>query len=125
MNKVIYPQKRKFSRYDDHHYLLYLNEEVVEDYIPDDAQEDFTPITAYSYTGDQEDGSTMIHAIEATYEAFVSGLIRTRYSADQVEAILLNIQSNNPERQTEFQDELDQLNAFREECKAKAASLLE
>lgn len=56
---------------------------------------------------------------------FVSGLIRTRYSADQVEAILLNVQSENTERQAEFQLELTQLNNFREECKVIASALLE
>ena len=70
-------------------------------------------------------GIELIKATEATYDQFVSGLIRSRYSADQVEAILLNIQSNDPDRMAEFQQELDTLNAYRDECKLIASELLE
>ena len=125
MNTVIYPAKRSYIRYDDNHFLLYLNEEVIEDYLPEDAEEGVEPATVYSYTGSSTDGGTLISAKIDTYEAFVSGLVRTRYSSDQVDAILLNVQSNNPERAVEFQQELDDLNAFREECKQIAASLIE
>lgn len=125
MNTVIYPHQKTYNRYDNDHYLLYLNEETIPDYLPEDAPEGTDPVTAYSYTGPQEDGGTLIKAVEQNYDAFVSGLIRTRYSADQVEAILLNVQSSNPDRMPEFLLELDQLNAFREECKQIAAGLLQ
>lgn len=124
MNTVIYPAKRSYIRYDDNHFLLYLNEEVIEDYLPEDAEEGTTPAAAYSYTGSFPDGGTLISAKVDTYEAFVSGLVRSRYSSDQVEAIILNLQSNDLERIVEFQQEMDDLNNWRAECKQIAADLL-
>ena len=125
MNTAIYPKQKTFNRYDDDHFLLYLNEEIIDNYVPEDAEEGTNPITAYQYSGTFPDGGTLIEAKNETYDNFVSGLIRTRYSADQVEAILINIQSNNPERMAEFENELNQLNAFRDECKQKVSILFE
>lgn len=125
MKTVIYFSRKTFNHYDNERYLLYLNEEIIQNYVPEDAPEGVEPVTAYSYTGTEEDGGTLISAKEQSYEAFVSGLIRTRYSADRVEAILLNVQSENTERQAEFQLELNQLNTFRDECKAIASALLQ
>lgn len=125
MNRKIYPTRKTFVRYDDERYLLYLNEEVLENHIPDDVSEETPAGTYYAYTGTEEDGGTLINAKEASYEAFVSGLVRTRYSADQVEAILLNVQSGDTSRITEFQQELGDLNAFRQECKNLSLGLLE
>lgn len=116
-----YTQKKKFSKYDAGHYLLYLNEQAATKIM----EEGEDPVPGYEYTGNFGDGGTLIRATEATYDQFVSGLIRSRYSADQVEAILLNIQSNDPARMAEFQQELDTLNAYREECKKVIAELLE
>lgn len=124
MNTVIYPAKRSYIRYDDNHFLLYLNEEVIEDYLPEDAEEGVEPATVYSYTGSSTDGGTLISAKIDTYEAFVSGLVRSRYSSDQVEAIILNLQSNDPERIDEFRQEMDDLNNWRAKCKQIAADLL-
>lgn len=124
MKTAIYPTRKTWNRYDNDRYLLYLNEQIIEDYLPENDLE-AVPTIGYSYTGSEEDGGTLIYATDATYEKFVSGLIRTRYSADQVEAILLNVQSENTERQAEFQLELTQLNNFREECKVIASALLQ
>ena len=123
MKTAIYPARKTFNHYDNERYLLYLNEEIIENYVPENDPES-EPSTAYSYTGSEEDGGTLIVASDATYEKFVSGLIRTRYTADQVESILLNVQSNNPDRIQEFQLELETLNAFREECKQIVTDLL-
>lgn len=124
MNRVIYPKKKKYIRFDDNRFLVYLNEEVLDGYVPDDAPD--TPAgTYYAYIGQEEDGGTMISANEANYEQFVAGLIRSRYSADNVEAILLNVQSGDESRMAEFLQELDDLTAFRAQCKNIASSLLE
>lgn len=123
MKTEIYPQRKLFVQYDNEHFLLYLNEEVLESHVPDDAP-DAPAGTYYAYTGTQDDGGTLIRAKEANYDAFVSGLIRTRYSSDQVEAILLNVQSGDPDRIAEFQQELNDLNSFRQECKDTVIELL-
>ena len=119
MHTQFYTEKKTYVKYDSNHYILYLNEVIA------DRDEDGVIVHGFEYSGNFEDGGTMIKAKEATYDSFVSGLIRTRYSADQVEAIILNYQSNNPERMDEFENELNQLNAFRDECKQKVSVLLD
>lgn len=120
MHTQFYTEKKTYSKYDESHYLLYINEQEATKVMEDGED----PISGYEYTGNFPDGGTLIKAAEATYDQFVSGLIRTRYSADKVEAILLNIQSDNVDRMTEFQQELDNLNAFRDECKEVVHQLL-
>ena len=131
MNKVYYPTQKTFVKYDEEHFLLYLNEEIVEDYLPENAEEDTAPFTAYAYSGTEPDGSTKIKATEATYPQFVTGLIRTEYSADAVEAIMLNYQSYSGEevgpngaKNKEIRLEWEDLNDFRQECKDAVALLL-
>ena len=118
MYTQFYTEKRTYVKYDSNHYILYLNEVIA------DRDEDGVIVHGFEYTGNFDDGGTIIKATEATYDQFVSGLIRSRYSADQVEAILLNIQSNDPARMAEFQQELDTINAYRDECKGIVHSLL-
>jgi hypothetical protein len=123
MNRVIYPQRRTYVKYDDNHYLVYINEEVLKDFVPEDAPES-KPSTHYAYSGTDEDGGTLITANDATYEKFVSGLIRSRYSADEVEAILLNSVSTDKERKAKALQKLEELNSFRVECKSVITALL-
>lgn len=126
MNKNYYPTQKTFVKYDDEHFLLYLNEEIVEDYLPENAEDGAVPFTAYAYWGTEPDGSTKIKATEATYPQFVSGLIRTQYSADAVEAILLNSQSTfDAPKEAEHKLEFADLEEFRQECKDAIASLLQ
>lgn len=126
MKKVYYPTQKTFVKYDDEHFLLYLNEEIVEDYLPENAEDGAVPFTAYAYSGTEPDGSTKIKATEATYPQFVSGLIRTQYSADAVEAILLNSQSTfDAPKEAEHKLEFADLEEFRQECKDAIASLLQ
>ena len=66
----------------------------------------------------------MIEAKDATYDAFVSGLVRRKYSADRVEAITLNKLSGNKERSVEFEREFKALEAYRQVCKEQAKSVL-
>lgn len=115
-----YTEKKKYTKYDNDRYILYLNEEAVT-MVDEDGNEE----SGFSYTGNFEDGGTIINATEPTYDQFVSGLIRTRFSADQVEAIILNHQSGDIDRADEFKQELDDLNLFREECKNAIKLLLE
>lgn len=81
------------------------------------------PVNGYSYTGDEEDGSTLIDAKGVTADnmrgKFISGLIRKRYSQDEVVTIILNgLQSE------EHAQEMAALQAYREECKQKVDDLL-
>ena len=130
----IYAEKKTFSKFDNEHYLCYLNEQR-EEYSPEsDARSGevtepvSAPVLGYAYTGDMVDGGTLIEAKEATYDEFVSGLIRTRYSASRVEAIQSNrmIALVNPEheRAAEFISEWDDFQSYREQCKEQADALI-
>ncbi len=129
---AIYPEKRTFEKYDGSHYALYLNEQVAE-YTPmanmEREAEQVAPISGFSYTGSQEDGSTLIKAEQATYADFVSGLIRLRYSNDAVEAInsnmILALQSPKNVRASEFIAEHEEYQTYRAECKVMVSALFE
>lgn len=131
---VNYPEKRTFAPFDKEQYLLYLGENPVT-YVPDaptiaagETRESLEPVEGYSYTGTYPDGGTLIEAKEATYEAFVSGLIRRRYSADEVEALQANMVETlvNPAhpRAEEFTQLWGEFQQYRDECKANAKAVL-
>ena len=124
--RQVYLDRKSFVKYSDTEYLLYLDEEVIPDYVPENSMGETKPepTTAYAYTGDVKDGGTMIEAKDANYDAFVSGLIRKKYSADRVEAITLNKLSGNKERSVEFEREFKTLEAYRQVCKEYAKSVL-
>lgn len=123
---IIYTTPKKYVKYDKDHYLLYLNETIIENYIPNDCE--IAAVTAYKYAGDQEDGATKINATEVEYGAFVAGLIRKRYSESDAEAIqsnmLVAVSQPSHSRAVEFLEEFNVYQRYREECKAKIATLL-
>lgn len=125
--RQIYTDRKTYNQFDNNHFLLYLNEEVIEDYTPEvrDGESMLESCTAYAYTGSEKDGGTLIEAQEATYDAFVSGLVRREYSADRVEAITLNKLSSDNERKAEFDAEFSELEDYRNSCKAQARVILE
>lgn len=127
--KKIYPSRKSFVKFDDDHYLLYLGEQQVDNYQPEpitpgtapSAEESSeTAITAFSYEGPEPDGSTKISAPEATYGAFTAGLVRLKYTQDEVEAILANKGDGNEEHQAEF----DKYQAWRIQAKEMATEVL-
>lgn len=123
--RQIYTEKKTYSQFDESHFILYLNEEIVNDYVPEMQANDSKPepCTAYAYTGTERDGGTLIEAKDATYDTFVSGLVRKRYSADKVEAITLNKLSENLERKAEFDAEFNVLEEYRNLCKTQVREL--
>lgn len=64
--RAIYTERKTFVKYDDNHYLLYLNEEVLENHVPEGhgGEPEPEPRVAYAYTGTCEDGGTLIEAAE-------------------------------------------------------------
>ena len=99
MNRVVYLQRMSYTRYDDTHCLAYLNEEVIENHIPEDAPEDFKPVTAYAYSGPELDGGTMLDAPDDSRDSLINGIIRSRYSQTEEDAIKTHqiILLKNPE----------------------------
>ena len=130
--KKIYPTRKSFVKFDDDHFLLYLAEQVIEDYQPepntpgsptpaaDDTEPVASGITAYSYEGTEPDGSTKIAAQEATYGAFTAGLVRLKYSQDEVEAILANRGDGDETHEAEF----EAYQSWRKEAKEIAKEIL-
>lgn len=121
MKTAAYRERRTFLKYDDKHYLLYLNEQrgTFTDPNPD-AEAAFE---GYSYCGDMDDGATCIQAADVTdadrRDKFIAGLIATRYSIDAQIATLAN-GSQDAARAAEFAA----FARFREECKAQVDELL-
>lgn len=126
MFRQIYTEKKTYSQFDGSHFLLYLQEEIIEDYVPElrEGESPLEPCTAYAYTGTEKDGGTLIEASTASYDAFVSGLVRKKYSADRVEAITLNKLSSNEERRAEFDAEFAELEEYRNTCKLQAKAII-
>ena len=120
--KKVYLQRMKYQKYDDNRHILYLNEEKIEGYVPESDQEgeETKPCTAYSYEGPELDGGTIINADKANYDDFVAGLVRLKYSQNQVEAILLNYGDGSEEHLAEY----NELQLYRKECKQIAAEVL-
>ena len=118
MNTAFNPQRQNYAKYDDNHYLLFLQEKEAEQ-----KDEHGNTVNGYTYTGTGIDGSTLIEATDVTSEnmrgKFISGLIRKRYSQDEVEAIILN-----GNQSMEHAAEMDALQAYRDDCKRKVDELL-
>lgn len=83
MYKVSYIGRKNFVKFDDEHYLLYLNEEQAE--VKNEESGDI--MQGYTYTGSQPDGGTLVEAKDVTDDnrraKFVAGLIGTEYDIDR------------------------------------------
>ena len=90
MYKVSYIGRKNFVKFDDKHYLLYLNEEQAE--VKNEESGDI--MQGYAYTGSQPDGGTLVEAKDVNDDnrraKFVAGLIGTEYDIDSQIAILAN-----------------------------------
>ena len=121
MNRAIYLRPMTFSRYDAKRCLVYLNEEVIDNHVPEDAPEDFKPVTAYAYTGTEEDGGTLIMATDETRDSLVNGIIRTRYSQSEEDAIKTHqielLKDATIAKAADYEAEWTEFNAVREMAK--------
>ena len=89
VNRVIYPQRRSFEKYDGNHLVVYLNEEIIPDYVPEemDRQPMPEPTTAYAYQGTMKDGGTLIECSSTSRNDLVNGIIRCQYTQSEEDAI--------------------------------------
>ena len=82
-------QHQSYMKYDNSHYLLFLNEQEAEQ-----TNEIGEKIKGYTYTGPRQDGSTLIEATGVTPEnirgKFIAGLLGLEYSIDDQIALLSN-----------------------------------
>ena len=112
------PQRQTFVKYDDNHYLLFLNEHAAEQ------EDEFSgKISGYTYTGTMPDGSTLIEATGVTAETmrgkFIAGLIGLEYSIDDQIALLANGEDSE-----EHSEELTRFLTFRQSVKEEIDKLL-
>lgn len=112
------PHRQSYMKYDNEHYLLFLNEQEAEQ-----NNEEGETIKGYTYTGPRQDGSTLIEATGVTQEnirgKFIAGLIGLEYSLDDQIAILAN-----GEDSTEHSEELTRFLTFRQSVKEEIDKLL-
>lgn len=87
--RAIYLQPRSFEKYDNSKFIVYLNEEVIDNYIPEfrEGEKSPRPVTAYAYTGPMKDGGTLIDAVSADRDSLINGIIRSRFSQSEEDAI--------------------------------------
>ena len=120
MNTASYTERKNYVKYDNEHYLLYLNEESAE---ITSGESDET-VEGYAYSGAEADGGTMIAASDVTDDnrraKFIAGLIGVEYDMDAQIAILANGDDTG-----EHATELEEFAAYRASCKAAVDELLE
>lgn len=122
MNTVNYTERKNFVKFDEKHYLLYLNEQPADVEVGGD-QEERQTVKGFSYTGPEIDGSTKIQASDVTdanrRSKFIAGLLGTEYSIDDQIALLANDDDTN-----EHAEELAVFLADRKEIKKVIDELL-
>lgn len=120
MNRKVYTEPKTLVKYDDSHYMAYLNEEIVENYVPDgrDGEEASEPVTGYAYVGTEPDGGTLIVAAGTDRDSLINGIIRSRYTQTEEDAIKTHqiIRLSNPEcnKAGEYEEEWNTFCTFRE-----------
>ena len=118
MNTAFNPARQNYVKYDDNHYLLFLNEQEAEQ-----TNENGDKVKGYTYTGTRTDGSTLIEATDVTAEnmrsKFIAGLIGTEYTKDDQIALLANGEDTN-----EHAEELEKFRAVRAAAKKAVDELL-
>lgn len=96
MKRTVYQERRTYLRYDEQHIIGYLNEEVLENYVPqntrpgeNESEEEPEPWpVAYAYTGTESDGGTVMPCTKQDdYGEIANAIIRSRYSESQELAI--------------------------------------
>ena len=111
-------QRQTYIKYDNSHYLLFLNEQEAEQ------EDEFSgKISGYTYTGTMPDGSTLIEATGVTAENMrgksIAGPIGIEYSKDDQTALRANGAGTN-----EHAEELEKFKAVRAAAKKAVDELL-
>ena len=124
MNKAIYTEPRTFEKYDNTRFMVYLNQEVIPDYVPEVFESDNKPdpVTAYAYTGTEVDGGTLIEATSPDRDSLINGIIRSRYTQSEEDAIKTHqielLKDAGIAKAAEYEAEWAEFNAVREMAKA-------
>ena len=118
---AVYQTRKTYMKYDEKHIIGYLNEEVLENYTPQDQPEGGEPVVwpvAYRYTGTERDGGTVMPCTNMHDTGDVANaIIRSRYTESQELAIHRHAQNGDYE---ETPTEYEEYNAFCEAAVAQA-----
>ena len=118
MTTSLNPHRQSYTKYDNTHYLLFLNEQEAEQ-----TNEDGEKIKGYTYTGTMPDGSTLIEATGVTAEnmrgKFIAGILGLDYSIDDQIALLANGEDSE-----QHSEELAAFTSARREAKKVVDELL-
>lgn len=120
MNKSVYRNPMSFVKYDDTRYMVYLNERVIENYVPTNIEPgiEIEPYTAYEYTGPMTDGGTLIECTSSGRNELINGIIRSRYSQTEEDALKTHQieilkDAVDAEKIAEYEAEWNEFNDFR------------
>jgi hypothetical protein len=124
MKRKIYTEERTRTQFDDTRTIVYLHKETIEGYVPEtegiEGESAAEPVTAYAYTGPEEDGGTLIVAKADDRDSIINGIIRSRYSQSQEDSIkthqLLLMKNPACDKADDYNAEWDAFNAFRQEA---------
>ncbi len=122
MKRAIYTERKTLVKYDDNRYMAYLSEEVIKDYVPKgrEGEESPEPVTGYAYTGTEPDGGTLIVATDMSRDSLINGIIRSRYSQTEEDAIKTHqielLKGGDTTKAESYEAEWEAFNAFRTEA---------
>ena len=126
--RQIYLDRKSYIKFEDKKYAVYLNEEIVHDYMPEHGDSD-VPVTAYSYEGPMRDGSTIIDAVDDSRDSLINGIIRSKFSQSEEDAIkthqlqVLRGDINDDQKRL-YDEEWKAFNDYREFAKASVDAWL-
>lgn len=123
--KKTYLERKTLVKYDDKRVMAYLNETVLDNYTPEQTSIDSLdsvepePTTAYQYEGDQPDGGTLIDCEDpASRDLLINGIIRSRYSQTEEDAIKTHqievLKDPDTAKADEYNQEWTDFNEFRQ-----------
>lgn len=131
MKKATYTERKTLVKYDDNRYMAYLNEEVIDGYVPEsiDGENAPEPVTGYAYTGTEPDGGTLITASSADRDSLINGIIRSRYTQTEEDAIKTHqielLKDGSHEKEESYNAEWEAFNDFRRSAIATVDRWLE
>lgn len=119
MKKATYTERKTLVKYDDTRYMAYLSEEVIDGYVPETMEGENAPepVTGYTYAGTEPDGGTLITASSADRDSLINGIIRSRYTQTEEDAIKTHqielLRSGDHAKANDYNREWEAFNAFR------------
>lgn len=131
MNRKIYTGRKTLVKYDNSRYMAYLNEEIVENHVPEcrEGENAPEPVTGYAYTGTEPDGGTLIAATDMSRDSLINGIIRSRYSQTEEDAIKTHqielFKNPGIAKAGDYEAEWEAFNAFRTDAIATVDRWLE